>query len=157
MLKIGDKLPEFKLQDQNHKIINEQNFIGKFSIIYFYPKDNTPGCTKEAIDFSKYIEKFQSLKISIYGISPDNIQKHQNFIQSKNLKINLLADVDKKFCRAMGVMREGKLFGNTFLGIMRTTFIINSQGKIIYIFEKVKVKEHVEKVYKKIKELLKNN
>lgn len=153
MLIVGDNLPDFKLNNQDGDEVSKKNFIGKYNVLYFYPKDNTPGCTKEACDFTSEINKFKKLDIEIYGVSPDSVKKHQNFISLHKLKINLLADVDKELCNAMGVIGEKKMFGKTYLGVIRTTFIINPKGKIEMVYNNVKVAGHINEVYDKLKKL----
>ena len=121
-------------------------------ILFFYPKDNTPGCTKEAISFSKYKNKINSLNYHIFGISKDSIKKHQGFIEEQNLTIDLLSDENKKTCEEYGVWVEKSMYGRKYFGIERTTILINKDSVITKIWNKVKVSNHVEEVIKFIEE-----
>lgn len=151
---IGNKLPKFSIKNQNGNTITEEKFFGHYSILYFYPKDDTPGCTQEACNFTDKLTDFNKLSVPIFGVSPDDIESHKKFIDKYKLKINLLADPDKKFCQAMGIIGERNLYGRIVVGILRTTFIIDPKGKIAEIFKNVRVKGHIEKVYIRIKELM---
>ena len=151
-INVNQKAPNFSLKNQNNEII-ELKKLNINLILFFYPKDNTPGCTKEAIGFSKYKEEFSSLNYHIYGISKDSIKKHQGFINKQNLTIDLLSDENNKTCEDYGVWVEKSMYGKKYMGIERTTFLINNKCKIINIWSKVKVTNHVEEVL----EFTKNN
>ncbi len=153
MIKLGELLPAFTLYNQNNKIITDNNFLGCISVLYFYPKDDTPGCTKEACGFNESLEKFNELSVPIYGVSPDSVKKHKKFHDKYGLNFNLISDQELHLAKAMGVYGEKSLYGKKYLGILRTTFIINKFKKIDYIFENVKVKNHVEKVLEKVRSL----
>ena len=150
-LKIGDKAPEFTLKDSFDNEISLSNFKGKKVIIYFYPKDNTPGCTTEAKDFSSKIREFKKLNTEVIGISKDSIETHLKFINKQELKISLASDEDGKVIEKFGVWVEKNMYGRKYMGIQRSTFLINDQSKIEYIWDKVRVKGHVEDVIDKIK------
>ena len=150
-IKVNKKAPNFILFDQNKKKIELNNL--KFNLIlFFYPKDNTPGCTKEAISFSKYKKKINSLDYHIFGISKDSIKKHQGFIEKQNLTIDLLSDENKKTCEDYSVWVEKNMYGRKYFGIERTTFLINKEKIITKIWNKVKVTNHVEEIIKYIEE-----
>ena len=152
MLKINNKAPNFKLPNQEGEIV-ELYKLNKNTIIFFYPKDSTPGCTKEAISFSKLLGEFTKLDCLVFGISKDSIKKHQNFIQKSNLLVNLLSDEGQKVCESYGVWVEKSMYGRKYMGIERTTILINNKNKILNIWPKVKVAGHVEEVL----EFTKNN
>tara|TARA_B100001123_G_C15164571_1_gene968862 strand:+ start:211 stop:684 length:474 start_codon:yes stop_codon:yes gene_type:complete len=151
--KIGNKLPTFSFSLSNDKIIKTKDLLGKKHILYFYPKDNTPGCTTEAKDFSAKIKEFNKLKTEIIGISKDSIKTHKNFIKKQDLKILLASDEEGKILEKFGVWVEKNMYGRKYMGIQRSTFLIDEKLKIIFIWEKVKVKGHVDEVLEKIREL----
>jgi peroxiredoxin Q/BCP len=144
-LVINKKAPNFRLVNQNNKIF-ELAKIKKGLVLFFYPKDNTPGCTKEAISFSKFKGKINNLGYDIHGISKDSVQKHQNFIAKQNLSIDLLSDYEKKVCEDYKVWVEKSMYGRKYFGIERTTFLISKDQIILNIWNKVKVNNHVEEV-----------
>ena len=146
MLKIGDKAPDFISLDQNGKEVKLSDFSGKKVVLYFYPKDNTPGCTAQACDLRDNYETLQKEGYEILGVSCDTEKKHQNFIAKYDLPFTLLADVDQELVNLYGVWQEKKNYGKTYMGIVRTTFIINEEGKIDQIIEKVKTKEHASQI-----------
>ena len=150
MLKIGMKAPDFKLKNGNGKEFSLKDFEGKIIILYFYPKDNTPGCTAEACDFRDHIKLFEKKNSVIIGISKDGIQSHQKFKEKFNLPFNLLADESLEVIKKYGVWKEKSLYGKKYMGIERTTFIIDEKGLIKDIFYKVKVNGHIEEVFNKI-------
>lgn len=145
-LKIGDMAPDFSLlSDQNEKI-SLRDLRGKKVVLFFYPKDNTPGCTKEACDFRDSIPAFQTQNTVIIGISKDSVKSHQKFKEKYALPFTLLADENSETCHAYGVINKKTLFGKLFDGIERTTFLIDEMGIIRYIWRKVKVAGHVQHV-----------
>ena len=151
-LKEGNKAPDFIALDQNGKKVKLSSFKGKKNIVlYFYPKDMTPGCTTQACDFRDQLKKFKNTVI--LGVSIDSQERHQKFIEKYDLPFSLLADTDKKVVQKYGVWQEKKLYGKTFMGIVRTTFLIDKTGTVKKIFPKVKVKTHIEEVLKELKEL----
>ncbi len=146
-LQVGDTAPDFSLSDENGKIVKLSQFKGKKDVVlYFYPKDMTPGCTVEACSFSEHLPKFTRQDAVILGVSFDDPETHQKFIKKDGLKITLLSDGDKKAANAYGVYQEKSLYGKKFMGIVRSTFIIDKKGKIKKIFPKVKVEGHWEEV-----------
>jgi len=150
---LNQKAPEFCLPNQDETEICLRDLAGKWIILYFYPKDNTPGCTTEACDFTNELEEFEELDAVILGVSPDSPKKHRNFIEKKNLKITLLSDENKEVLKAYGAWGLKKMYGREYEGVIRSTFIISPDGEIVAEWKKVKVKGHVEKVKEKLKEL----
>lgn len=144
--KEGDKAPPFTLSDEKGRNVSLKDFKGKTVILYFYPKDMTPGCTTEACDFRDTLPKIKRKKAVVLGVSPDPVTRHEKFIEKYDLNFPLLADEDKAVCKAYGVWQPKTLYGKKFMGVVRTTFIIGPTGKIEKIFPKVKVKGHVEAV-----------
>ena len=147
------KAPEFCLPNQDETEICLRDLAGKWVVLYFYPKDNTPGCTTEACDFSNELEEFEDLDAVILGVSPDSPKKHRNFIEKKGLKITLLSDEDKEVLKAYGAWGLKKMYGKEYEGVIRSTFIIDPNGEIVAEWRKVRVKGHVEEVKNKLKEL----
>ena len=147
------KAPEFCLPNQDETEICLRDLAGKWVILYFYPKDNTPGCTTEACDFTNELEEFEDLDAVILGVSPDSPKKHRNFIEKKDLKITLLSDEDKEVLKAYGAWGLKKMYGKEYEGVIRSTFIIDPEGEIVAEWRKVRVKGHVEEVKNKLKEL----
>ena len=155
MLEVDDQVPDFCLPNQDDEEICFRDIKGRWIVLYFYPKDNTPGCTTEAIGFTEALPDFEEMDAMILGVSPDSPQKHRNFIEKKDLKITLLADEDKTLCKNFGVWQLKKFMGKEYMGVVRSTFIINPEGKIGAVWSKVRVKGHVEEVKEKLKELKK--
>ena len=132
-LTIGSKIPSITSSDQNGKEINLSQFNGKKLVVYFYPKDDTPGCTIEAQDFTKYAAEFEKLNCIILGISKDSVKSHCGFVKKYQLAFNLLSDIDGEVCDKYGVIKEKSMFGKKYFGIERSTFLINQLGKIVKI------------------------
>ncbi len=153
MLEVGDTIPAFCLPNQDEEEICFRDIKGRWAVIYFYPKDNTPGCTTEACDFTMVLPDFTSLNAIILGVSPDSPKKHRNFIEKKELGITLLADEDKELCKLFGVWQQKKNFGKEYMGVVRSTYLIAPDGTLAYKWEKVRVKEHVIAVKSKLMEL----
>ncbi len=145
-LKVGDLAPEFCLPEKENKKVCLKDFEGKYRIIYFYPKDNSPGCTTEAIGFTNILPEFQELEAEIIGISPDSPKSHASFIAKKNLKVTLLSDENKDVLKKYGAWGSKTFRGKTYMGVIRSTFLIDPEGKIVYIWPKVSVKGHPEEV-----------
>jgi peroxiredoxin Q/BCP len=151
-LQEGDKAPDFTLSDQSGKVVKLSQFKGKKNVVlYFYPKDLTPGCTQEACDFTAQKAKFSKRDTVILGVSFDDEKRHQKFIEKNHLKIDLLADTDKSVADLYGVHQMKSFMGRKFMGIVRSTFVIDKKGKIKKIFPQVKVKGHVEEVLETLK------
>jgi peroxiredoxin Q/BCP len=146
-LVIGDKAPDFTLpMDGDSQSVTLSKLKGKKVVLYFYPKDNTPGCTKEACDFRDHFAKFKKFDVEIFGVSKDSAKAHSKFKEKYGLPFNLLVDANADVCEAYGVINKKSLFGKTFLGIQRSTFLIDEKGIIRAIWRKVKVTGHVEQV-----------
>ena len=151
-IKEGNKAPDFSALDQDGEKVKLSSFRGEKNVVlYFYPKDMTPGCTTQACDFRDQHKKFKNT--IILGVSIDSTERHQKFIAKYDLPFTLIADIDKKVVQKYGIWQEKKLYGKTFMGIVRTTFIIDKTGTIQKIFPKVKVKTHIEDVLSALKEL----
>jgi len=140
MLEVGQQAPEFCNPNQDSVEICLRDLKGKWIVLYFYPKDNTPGCTNEACDFTEREVEFDDLDAVILGVSPDSPKKHQNFIEKKDLTITLLADEEKTLCESYGVWQEKMNYGRKYMGVVRSTFIINPAGEIAAVWENVKVR-----------------
>ncbi|WP_035799536.1 thioredoxin-dependent thiol peroxidase [Crocosphaera chwakensis] len=153
LLEIGQNTPSFALNNQKGERIKLEDILGKWLVLYFYPKDNTPGCTTEAQDFTTLNPEFEKIGAKIIGISPDSEKSHYKFIDKYNLSIELLCDPDHKVAEAYGVWGLKKFMGKDYMGIIRSTFIINQQGNIAYIWRNIRVKNHAEKVLNKLQEL----
>jgi peroxiredoxin Q/BCP len=140
LIKEGDIFPEL------NKIINTTSLLGKKLILYFYPKDNTPGCTNEAINLRDNFSKLQQENFEVIGVSPDSNESHIKFSTKLNLPFKLISDSDKKIMNSCGVWGEKKLYGKTFMGVKRTTFVTDENGIVLKVFNKVKTKEHFEQI-----------
>ncbi len=145
-LKVGKKAPAFSLPNQDGKIVSLSDYKGKKVVLYFYPKDDTPGCTKESCAFRDGIDEIQGIGAEVLGVSGDSVESHKKFAKKFNLNFPLLSDESKQMIRAYGVWKEKSLYGRKYMGIERTTFIIDETGKIDDIFHKVKVDGHLEEV-----------
>ena len=150
---VGDKAPSFKLKNQDAKLISLADLKGKPIVLYFYPKDDTPGCTKEACNFRDEFPKFGKMKAEIIGVSIDSVESHKKFANKYKLPFNLLSDEKKEVVEKYGVWQEKSMYGKKYMGIVRTTYIIDTEGKINKIFPKVKVEEHNKEVMEALKEL----
>jgi len=146
MIKIDEKAPEFCLPNQDDVEICLRDLKGKWIVLYFYPRDNTPGCTTEACEFTEAAPDFSDLDAIILGVSADSPKKHRNFIDKKDLGITLLSDESTDMMQKYGVWQLKKNYGKEYMGIVRTTFILNPEGVVKAVFEKVRVKEHVAMV-----------
>ena len=145
-LKEGDKAPEFTGKDQEGHPVSLSDFEGKKLILFFYPKDNTPGCTAEACNLRDNYQALKDQGFALLGVSPDSERRHQNFIEKYDLPFPLLADTDKEVLKKYGVWGKKKMYGNIFEGVHRTTFVIDEEGKIEKIFKKVKTKTHADQI-----------
>ncbi len=151
-IEVGDNAPNFVAESTSGKI-KLSDLKGKNVILYFYPKDDTPGCTIEAQDFNSKIKDFSDLDCVIIGISKDSMKSHNKFIEKYDLQFDLLADESTEICQSYCVLKEKAMFGKKYTGIDRSTFLINKIGKITKIWKSVKVKGHVEEVFKELKKL----
>ena len=146
MLEIGTKAPAFSLPDQNGDMHTLEEYRGKKVILYFYPKDNTSGCTLEAKSLRDGRDELARRGFRIIGVSPDSEQSHRNFCAKHDLNFTLLADTDHSVCEAYGVWAEKSMYGRKYMGVLRTTFIIDAEGRIEKIFEKVRTKDHYQQI-----------
>lgn len=146
MLQAGDKAPEFVLNDQDGKEHKLEDYSGQKLVIYFYPKDQTPGCIKEACNFRDNIDTFAEKNIAVLGVSIDSEKSHQNFIEKQSLNFPLLADVEKTMVTDYGVWGEKSMYGRKYMGTFRKTFLVNEDGVIDKIYDKVKVATHAEDI-----------
>ncbi|MDA3878858.1 MAG: thioredoxin-dependent thiol peroxidase [Prolixibacteraceae bacterium] len=145
-LEIGNAAPDFKGINQNSEQISLSEYKGKKVILYFYPKDNTPGCTSEACDLNDNYEMWLSKGYEVIGVSPDSVASHKRFAEKYNLSFNLIADTEKEILQQYGAWGEKKMYGKINMGVLRTTFIIDEEGRIADVFEKVKTKEHTNQI-----------
>jgi peroxiredoxin Q/BCP len=145
-LKINDKAPSFTLLSTEGKEISLDDFKGKKVVLYFYPKDDTPGCTKEACSFRDNLARVKKKGAVVFGISADTVKSHQKFTEKYDLNFPLLSDETKEVLNAYGVWKKKSFMGKSYMGIERTTFIIDEQGMVVFIFPKVKVDGHVDEI-----------
>ena len=145
---------DFELKNQNDEIVRLSDFKGKNVVLYFYPKDNTPGCTNEACDFRDRIEFFENLNTVVIGVSPDNLKSHMKFSSKYELNFPILSDTEHEVAEKLNVWQLKKNYGREYYGIVRTTFVIDKEGILRKIYKRVRVKGHVEKVLEYIKEEL---
>lgn len=153
MLDIGDKVPAFSLPTNGGGKLSLKDLKGKKAVIYFYPKDMTPGCTTEANDFKDRIKDFQKAGAVVVGISKDSVTRHDKFVDKYDLPFVLVSDEEGTMCEDFGVWQEKKLYGKTFMGIVRATFVIDEKGKVAAVWPKVKVKGHIDEVLAAVKDL----
>jgi len=154
MIKENSKAPNFKLPSSNNKNFEIKKILSKYMVIYFYPRDNTPGCTNEAKDFSKLYKEFKKLNCEIFGISKDSVESHKKFISKFKIPCKLLSDEKIVALKKYGAWGEKSMYGKKFMGIKRTTVLINPKGKIIKIWNNVKVKDHAKEVLSCLKEAI---
>jgi peroxiredoxin Q/BCP len=152
MAEAGKIAPSISLMDSNGVRVSLKDFEGRKVVLYFYPKDDTPGCTKEACDFRDFFPDFKKKQITVIGVSPDSIESHKKFVQKYNLPFILLSDEKKDVLKKYNVWKEKNMYGRKYMGVVRTTFLINERRKIIKVFPKVKVNGHIEEVIKAFKE-----
>ena len=152
-VKIGEKVPEFSLPSTGNKTVELSELKGKNIIIYFYPKDATPGCTIEGQNFRDNIRKFSLLNTVVLGVSRDKISSHEKFKKNQKFPFDLLSDEDEKLCKIFNVMKEKNMYGRKFFGIERSTFLIDKKGILRNEWRKVKVKDHVRDVLQTLKKL----
>ena len=155
-LQVGDQAPEFKINVAENKIISLSNFTGKYLVLYFYPKDSTPGCTIEAQDFNHHLQEFSSMECEVIGISKDDLSSHDKFCQKHDLRFMLGADTEGIMCKDYDVWAQKSMFGKKYMGINRSTFLIDPTGKIIYIWPKVSVSGHAKSVLNKLRDFVKS-
>lgn len=152
-LQIKEEAPLFSLPNQDNAEISLRDFRGSYVVLYFYPKDKTPGCTTEACDFRDSMESLNALGAVVLGVSPDSTKSHQNFINKESLNFTLLSDTNKEVLKMYGAFGVKKLYGKEYEGVIRATFLIDPQGKIAHIWKNVKVKGHIKEVREKLEAL----
>jgi|TARA_B110000037_G_scaffold126495_2_gene144074 thioredoxin-dependent peroxiredoxin len=145
-INLNDKVPNFELEGTSNLAFNLKNFLGKYIIIYFYPKDSTPGCTNEGIDFTENINKFKKLNVEIFGISRDSLKSHENFKKKYNFPFELLSDHEESASTLFNVIKMKNMYGKKVRGIERSTFLINPEGKLIHEWRGVKVNGHINEI-----------
>mgnify|MGYP006189201425 CR=1 FL=1 len=155
MLKINTKAPNLNLNSTADELYSLKNSLGKYVVLYFYPKDDTPGCTIETNDFNKLLAKFKKLNCEVYGISKDDIKSHNKFKEKYKIKFDLLADDEIKIVKSYKVWAKKKFMGREFMGVIRSTFLIDPKGKIVKIWSNVKVKDHAKEVLDTLKNIQK--
>ena len=155
MLKINSKAPNFNLVSTNGNSYSLKDSIGRYVVLYFYPKDDTPGCTIETNDFNKLLSKFKKLNCEVYGVSKDNMKSHNKFKEKYKIKFDLLSDDETKIVKSYKVWAKKKFMGREFMGIVRSTFLIDPMGKIVKIWDNVKVKDHAQEVFDTLKNIQK--
>ncbi len=151
--KVNTKVRDVKIECTNSKVTNLYDLLDKKLILYFYPKDMTPGCTTESIEFNNNLSKIKKLSAQVVGVSRDKITSHEKFIDKYNFKFPLISDPEEKLCKNFDVIKEKSLYGRKYMGIDRSTFIINVDGKVLHAWRGVKVKGHVEEVLEILKDL----
>lgn len=152
-LQIKEEAPLFSLPNQDNAEISLRDFRGSYVVLYFYPKDKTPGCTTEACNFRDSMESLNALGAVVLGVSPDSTKSHQSFINKESLNFTLLSDTNKEVLKMYGAFGAKKLYGKEYEGVIRSTFLIDPQGKIAHIWKNVKVKGHIEEVREKLEAL----
>ena len=145
-ININEKVLNFELEGTNNLAFNLENFIGKYIIIYFYPKDSTPGCTNEGIDFTENIDKFKKLNVEIFGVSRDTVKSHENFKGKYNFPFDLLSDPEEIACNLFNVIKMKNMYGKKVRGMERSTFLIDPEGKLINEWRGVKVNGHINEI-----------
>ncbi|MEN9517930.1 MAG: hypothetical protein RLZZ381_518 [Cyanobacteriota bacterium] len=148
---VGQDAPDFSAQDQNETVVSLRDNSDRWLVLYFYPKDNTPGCTTEAKDFTAYAKEFEELGTSIIGVSPDSVKSHCKFIDKQDLSLKLLSDPEHVVIEAYGAWRLKKFMGKEYMGVVRSTFLISPERKIVQVWDRVRVKAHAEKVLQELK------
>lgn len=154
-LKAGDKAPDFSLLDEDKNNRSLFNYRGSWLLLYFYPKDDTPGCTKEACTLRDDFEKFKKINFTVVGVSTDSVESHKKFVEKYDLPFNLLSDQNKEVVNLYGVWGKKKMMGREYYGTLRTSFLINQKGQIEKVYEKVNPAEHSTEVLKDVQEIVK--
>ena len=152
-VKINTKVKKFKVSATNELEIDSTDLIGKNYVIYFYPKDNTPGCTQEGEDFRDLYKEFKKLKTEIYGVSRDSLKSHEGFKEKYKYPFELISDSEEKLCNLFDVIKEKNMYGKKYMGIERSTFLINKEGKLSAEWRKVKVNGHAAEVLEEVKKI----
>ena len=154
-MKLNNKAPNFDLPSTSNKKYSLKNSIGKYVVLYFYPKDDTPGCTIETNEFNKLLSKFKKLECEVFGISKDSLKSHDKFKDKYKIKFDLLADEELKVLKKYKVWKKKKFMGREFMGVVRTTYLIDKKGQILKIWNNVKAKDHAKEVLETLKSIIK--
>ncbi len=149
-LSVGSQAPAFEGKNQHGELISSNGLKGKKVVLYFYPKDNTPGCTAEACDLRDHYEEFLAKGFEVIGVSPDSEKSHQKFIDKYELPFHLIADTEKEILQAYGAWGEKKMYGKSYMGVLRKTFVISEEGLIEAVFEKVDTKNHSKQIFQEL-------
>lgn len=152
-VEIGSTIPAFSLEATSNQTVTQDQLQGHYTVIYFYPRDNTPGCTNEGLDFTEHFEEFKKLNTQIFGVSKDSLKKHENFKAKYNFPFELICDDNEVLCQIFDVIKLKKNYGREYLGIERSTFLIDPNGKLVHEWRKVKVKEHVQEVLEQVRQM----
>ncbi len=152
-LEAGMPAPDFELKDASGHPVRLSQLLGRWVVLYFYPRDNTSGCTLEAIDFTRALPAFEKLNAVVLGVSPDSCLSHQKFAQKHHLKVTLLSDPDHQVLEAYGVWQKKRRYGREYVGVVRSTFLIDPEGRVREVWRNVRVKGHVESVLNRLKTL----
>ncbi|WP_028486351.1 peroxiredoxin [Thiomicrorhabdus chilensis] len=151
-IKPGEIVPNFSLEATSNRIITQSDLTQQYTVLYFYPKDSTPGCTTEGLDFTLLHPEFKQLNCQIFGVSMDSMKRHENFKAKQNFSFDLISDPDALLCNLFGTYQLKKNFGKEYMGIVRSTFLINPKGELIEEWRNVKVKEHAQQVLQSLKQ-----
>lgn len=149
---IGNTLPQFDLEATSETRVSPESLAGKYAVIYFYPKDSTPGCTTEGLEFAELFEEYQQANCDIYGVSRDSIKSHENFKAKQGFPFELICDKEEVLCKIFDVIKEKNMYGKKVMGIERSTFLIDPDGKVIHVWRKVKAQGHAAAVLDVLKE-----
>lgn len=145
-VEVGKKVPAFRAEATSGKAVSSKELAGQAYVLYFYPKDNTPGCTTESQDFAAHYEAFREAGVEVFGVSRDSLASHEKFKAKYDLPFELIADTDETLCRRFDVIREKNMYGRKVMGVERSTFLVGADGKLVKEWRKVRVKGHVENV-----------
>jgi peroxiredoxin Q/BCP len=156
MIEVSQSAPAFCLPNQDGVEVCLRDLKGRWVVLYFYPKDSTPGCTTEACDFSDALGDFDNLEATVLGVSPDSVASHQRFVNKKDLAITLLSDEEKRVLEQYGIWQLKKLYGREYMGVVRTTYLIDPEGRVAHRWDKVRVKGHVQAVKEQLSKLQKS-
>lgn len=150
MIDVGDKIPDFSLSDDQGNVVTNRDLKGHKYILYFYPKDLTPGCVNEAVCFDAVLDEFHDLGYKVYGVNKDTPELHREFIERYHLRFRLLSDPEGEFIEKMGMWQEKKNFGKTYYGVARSTFVVDEEGVVVKVYHKVKPVEHAQEVLREL-------
>ncbi|HID73636.1 MAG TPA: peroxiredoxin [Thermoplasmata archaeon] len=152
-LNVGNEAPDFLLRDQDARDVRLSDHRGRWVVLYFYPRDNTTGCTREAVDFTARIDRFRSLGAEVLGVSPDSIGSHERFIERHGLKVRLLSDTQREVLSRYGAWGRKRMYGRESEGVIRTTYLVDPEGRVAAVWSGVRVKGHADEVLRRLEEL----